>query len=169
MEGKRHEFACHQFTGNHRPYHSAFVVADHLAMDRSLRGWPKASSALCYTLAISTWMLSVLTAAATAFYQWQLHTTSEEISLLSNGTTQTMNIVYITVIQTPLSRIADALNAPVPVLAWPWCAGLVVMGTRFAGSFFCLERCAYRQISQRYRLAWEQELKRLSAAPGLKM
>src|SRR5688572_9921063 len=103
-----------------------------------LRLCPKASSAVRYTFAMSILMLSVLTTAATAVYEWQLHATSDEISVLLNDLTQTLQTVYITASQTLLSRIVDMLNASVPLLAWLWCAGLVVMGTRFGGSFFYL-------------------------------
>src|SRR5688500_10775966 len=100
-----------------------------------LRLCPKASSAVRYTFAISILMLSVLITAATAVYEWQLHKTSDKISVLSNGTTQTMHTAYITAKQTLFMGIVDALNASVPLLGWLWCAGLVVMGTRFGGSF----------------------------------
>lgn len=133
-----------------------------------LRLWPRASSAIRYTLAISTLMLSVLTTAATAVYEWQLHTTSEAIAALSNGAVQPLHLVYITVKQTLLSRIADALNASVPILAWLWCAGLVVMGIRFGGSFFYLRTLRAEKHIAAVPPAWEQELKRLSRAIGLR-
>jgi beta-lactamase regulating signal transducer with metallopeptidase domain len=133
-----------------------------------LRLFPKASSAVRYAFAISILMLSVLTTAATAVYEWQLHATSKEISALPNGTTQTMDIVYITVTQTLLSRIADALNAAVPILAWLWCAGLVVMGARFGGSFFYLRTLRAQENITAIPPVWEQELKRLSIALGLR-
>src|SRR5215208_3857492 len=66
---------------------------------------PKASSAVRYIFAISILILSVVTTATTAVYEWQLHAVSEAISALSNGTTQTMEIVYISDTQTFLSRI----------------------------------------------------------------
>lgn len=133
-----------------------------------LRLCPKASSAVRYTFAISILMLSVLTTAATAVYEWQSHATSEEISALPNGTTQTMHIVYITVTQTLLSRIVDALNTSVPILAWLWCAGLVVMGARFGGSFFYLRTLRAQENIAAIPPVWEQELKRLSRALGLR-
>lgn len=133
-----------------------------------LRLWPRASSAVRYTLAISTLMLSVLTTAATAVYEWQLHATGEEISALSNGTTQAMRTVYITVKQTFLSRIVDALNASVPILAWLWCAGLVVMGARFGGSFFYLRTLRAQENIAAISPVWKQELNRLSGALGLR-
>ena len=133
-----------------------------------LRLCPKASSSVRYTFAISILMLSVLTTAATALYEWQLHTTSDEISVLSNGTTQTMHTVYITVSQTLFSRIVDALNASVPLLAWLWCAGLVVMGTRFSGSFFYLRTLRAQENIAAISPFWEQELKRISGALGVR-
>jgi beta-lactamase regulating signal transducer with metallopeptidase domain len=133
-----------------------------------LRLFPTASSAVRYTFAISILILSVLTTVGTAVYEWQLHTTSEKISELPNGTTQTIDIEYITNTQTLLSRIVDALNTSVPVLAWLWCAGLVVMGARFSGSFFYLRAlCAQENIAA-IPPVWEQELKRLSIALGLR-
>jgi len=133
-----------------------------------LRLCPKASSAVRYTFAISILMLSVLTTAATAVYEWQSHTTGEEVSALSNGTAQTMDIVYITATQTLLSRLVDALNASVPILAWLWCAGLVVMGARFGGSFFYLRTLRAQENIAAIPPVWEQELKRLSRALGLR-
>lgn len=133
-----------------------------------LRLCPKASSAVRYTFAISILILSVLTTAATAVYEWQLHPTSDEISVLSNGTTQTMHTAYITVRQTLLSRIVDALNASVPYLAWLWCTGLVVMGTRFGGSFFYLRTLRAQENISAITPFWEQELKRISGALGLR-
>lgn len=133
-----------------------------------LRLCPKASSAVRYTFALSILMLSVLTTAATAVYEWQLHATSEKIAALPNGTAQTMDIVYITVTQTLLSRMADALNASVPILAWLWCAGLVVMGARFGGSFFYLKTLRAQENIVAIPPVWKQELKRLSIALGLR-
>ncbi len=129
---------------------------------------PKASSAVRYTFATSILMLSVLTTATTAVYEWQLHTTSDEISGLSNNTTQTMHTAYITVSQTLFSRIVDALNASVPLLAWLWCTGLVVMGTRFGGSFFYLRTLRAQKNIAAISPFWELELKRLSRALGLR-
>jgi beta-lactamase regulating signal transducer with metallopeptidase domain len=133
-----------------------------------LRLCPKASSAVRYTFAISILMLSVLTTAATAVYEWQLHATSDEIAVLSNGTTQTMHAAYITVKQTLLSGIVDTLNTAVPLLAWLWCAGLVVMGTRFGGSFFYLRTLRAQKNIAAISPFWEQELKRLSSALGVR-
>lgn len=133
-----------------------------------LRLCPKASSAVRYTFAISILMLSVLTTAATAIYEWQLHATSEAIAALPNGNAQPMDIVYITVTQTLLSRIVDALNASVPILAWLWCAGLVVMGARFGGSFFYLRTLRAQENIAMISPVWKQELKRLSRALGLR-
>jgi beta-lactamase regulating signal transducer with metallopeptidase domain len=133
-----------------------------------LRLCPKASSPIRYTLAISTLILSVLTTVATAVYEWQLHATSEETFALSNGTAQTMEIVYITVKETLLSRITDALNASVPLLAWLWCAGLVVMGARFGGSFFYLRTLRAHKNIAAISPVWQQGLKRLSRALGLR-
>jgi beta-lactamase regulating signal transducer with metallopeptidase domain len=133
-----------------------------------LRLCPKASSAVRYTFAISILMLSVLITAATAVYEWQLHAASEEISALPNGTTQTMDIVYITVTQTFLSRIIDALHASIPILPWLWCAGLVVMGARFGGSFFYLRTLRAQENIAAIPPVWEQELRRLSRALGLR-
>jgi beta-lactamase regulating signal transducer with metallopeptidase domain len=132
-----------------------------------LRLWPKASSAVRYALAFSTLMLSVFTTAATAVYEWQLHATIEEVAALSNGTAQTMHTIYITVKQTLISRIVDALNAAVPILAWLWCAGLVVMGARFGGSFFYLRTLRAQENIAAISPVWEQELKRLSRTLGL--
>src|SRR5688572_14069235 len=81
-----------------------------------LRLFPKASSAVRYTFAISILMLSVLITAGTAVYEWQLYATSDEISVISNGTTQTMHTAYITVKQTLFTKIVDALNTSVPLL-----------------------------------------------------
>jgi beta-lactamase regulating signal transducer with metallopeptidase domain len=133
-----------------------------------LRLCPKASSAVRYTLAISTLMLAVLTTATTAVYEWQSHATTEEISARPERTTQTVHTLYITVKQTFLSRIADALNASVPILAWLWCAGLVVMGARFGGSFFYLRKLRARENIEAMSPVWEQEVKRLSIALGLR-
>lgn len=133
-----------------------------------LRLCPKASSAIRYTLAISTLMVSVLTTATTAVYEWQLHASSEGISALSNGTVQTMEIVYVTVNQTVLSRIVDALHVSVPLLAWLWCVGLVVMGARFGGSFFYLRTLRAHNNIAAISPVWEQQLKRLSGALGLR-
>lgn len=129
---------------------------------------PKASSSVRYTFAISILTLSVLTTAATAVYEWQSHATGDEISVLSNGTTQTIHTAYITVSQTLLSRIVDALNASVSSLAWLWCTGLVVMGTRFGGSFFYLRTLRAQKNIAAISPFWEQELKRLSRALGLR-
>lgn len=131
-----------------------------------LRLCPKASSAVRYAFAISILILSVLTIAATAVYEWQLHATDEEIAL-PNVTIQTMNSVDIAVTQTLLSRIVDVLNASVPTLAWFWCAGLVVMGARFSGSFFYLRTLRAQDNIAAISPVWEQELKRLSVALGL--
>jgi beta-lactamase regulating signal transducer with metallopeptidase domain len=133
-----------------------------------LRLCPKASSAVRYTFAISILMLAVLTTAATAVYEWQLHATSDEISVLSSDITQTLQTVHVTASQTLLSRIIDTLNASVPLLAWLWCAGLVVMGTRFGGSFFYLRTLRAQKNIAATSPFWEQELKRLSRALGLR-
>lgn len=133
-----------------------------------LRLCPKASSSVRYTFAISILMLSVLTTAATAVYEWQLHATSDEISVLYSGATQSTHTAYITVSQTLLSRIVDALNASVPLLAWLWCAGLVVMGTRFGGSFFYLRTLRAPDNIAAIAPFWDQELKRISGALGLR-
>jgi beta-lactamase regulating signal transducer with metallopeptidase domain len=133
-----------------------------------LRLWSKASSEVRYTLAITTLILSVLTTVATAVYEWQSHVTSEEVFALSNGTAQTMHTVYITVKQNGLSKIVDALNASVPMLAWLWCAGLVVMGARFGGSFFYLRTLRAQKNIAAISPVWAQEGKRLSRALGLR-
>jgi beta-lactamase regulating signal transducer with metallopeptidase domain len=130
--------------------------------------WPKASSAVRYTLAISTLVLSVLTTAATAIYEWQSHATIEAISVLPNGTTQTLAIEYSTATQTLLSRITDAVNTSVPVFAWLWCAGLVVMSARFGGSFFYLGTLRAQENIEAISPVWKQELKRLSGVVGLR-
>jgi beta-lactamase regulating signal transducer with metallopeptidase domain len=132
-----------------------------------LRLWPKASSTVRYILAISTLMLSVLATAATTVFEWQSHATGEEVSALSNGTAHSIHTTYITVKETVLSNILDALNASVPIVAWLWCAGLVVMATRFAGSFFYL-RTLRAQKNITALPAWEHELKRLAIALRLK-
>lgn len=133
-----------------------------------LRLCPKASSAVRYTFAISILILSVLATAVTAVYEWQLHATSDEIFVLSNGTTQTMHTTYLTVSQTLLSRIVDVLNASVPLLTWLWCIGLVVMGTRFSGSFFYLRTLRAQENIAAISPFWEEELKRISGALGLR-
>jgi beta-lactamase regulating signal transducer with metallopeptidase domain len=130
--------------------------------------WPKASSAVRYTLAISTLVLSVLTTAATAIYEWQSHATIEAISVLPNGTTQTLAIEYSTATQTLLSRITDSVNTSVPVFAWLWCAGLVVMSARFGGSFFYLGTLRAQENIEAISPVWKQELKRLSGVVGLR-
>lgn len=129
-----------------------------------LRLCPKASSAVRYNVSITILMLSVLTVAATAVYEWQLHATGDEIFVLSNGTTQNMHTAYITAKQTLLSGIVDALNASVPLLAWLWCAGLVVMATRFGGSFFYLRTLRAQKNIAAISPFWEQQLRRLSRA-----
>src|SRR5690606_2578304 len=53
-------------------------------------------------------------------------------------------------------------------LAWLWFAGLVVMGTRFAGSFFYLRILRAQKNIAATSPFWEQELKRLSRAVGLR-
>jgi beta-lactamase regulating signal transducer with metallopeptidase domain len=133
-----------------------------------LRLWRKASSAARYILAISILLLSVVATAGTAVYEWQLYTTGEEVSVLSIGTAQIMNTVYITVKQTVLTRIANVLNASLPVLAWIWCAGLFVMGTRFAGSFFYLRTLRAHKNIAATPSVYKQELRRLSRALGLR-
>ena len=133
-----------------------------------LRLWPKASSAVRYAFAISILVLSVLTTAATAVYEWQLHAPSETIAALPNGSSQTLEVLYIPATQTILTRITDAMNASVPVLAWLWCAGLVVMGTRFGGSFSYLRTLRAQENIAAVPPVWKQELKRLSGALGLR-
>ena len=118
----------------------------------------KASSSVRYAFAISILTLSVLTTVATAVYEWQLHATSDKISVLSSGTTQPVNTAYITVGQTLLSRIVDALNASVTSLAWLWCTGLVAMGIRFGGSFFYLRTLRAQKNITAISPFWEQEL-----------
>jgi bla regulator protein blaR1 len=133
-----------------------------------LRLWPRASSSARYTLAILTLMLSVLATTATAVYEWQSNATSEEVSALSDGTVQAIHTAYITVKQTVSSRIIDGLNTSLPVLAWLWCAGLVVMGTRFAGSFFYLGTLRAKDNIGAIAPVWEQKLKSLSSDLGLR-
>ncbi|MBL0744676.1 M56 family metallopeptidase [Chryseolinea lacunae] len=133
-----------------------------------LKLFPKASSTVRYTLAISTLMLCVLTTAATAVYEWQWHATSEQLSTLPDRTTQSVQTLSLVVSQTLLSKIADALNAAVPILAWGWCAGLVVMGTRFGGSFFYLKKLRAPANIEATAPVWQQEVKRLSVALGLR-
>jgi beta-lactamase regulating signal transducer with metallopeptidase domain len=133
-----------------------------------LRLCPRASSAVRYTFAISTLLLSVLATAVTVIYEWQSYTTIEEISTLPERTTETMHTLYVTAKQTLLSRLADALNASVPILAWLWCAGLMVMSTRFGGSFFYLRKLRARENISAVPPIWEEEIKRLSIALGLR-
>lgn len=132
-----------------------------------LRLWPKASSAVRYTFAISILMLCVLTTIITAVYEWRLYAASEEISSLSNGTTQTLHVVYTTIKKNLLSRLVDALYASAPILAWLWCAGLVVMGTRFSGSFYYLKTLRAQENTVAIAPFWVQEFKRLSKSLGL--
>lgn len=135
----------------------------------ALRLLPKASSGVRYTLAISTLVLSVLATTATAVYEWESYTTGEDVSALSNGIAQTMSTVVITTVkQSVLSTIANALNASVPILAWLWCAGLVVMGTRFGGSFFYLKTLRAQENITPISPFWKQELKRLSSTLDLR-
>ncbi len=133
-----------------------------------LRLWPKASSDVRYTLAISTLMLSVLTTAATAVNAWQSHVTDEGVSIQSHDTAETMPIVYITIKQHVSSTIVDELNASVPIFAWLWFTGLVVMGIRFAGSFFYLSRLRAHENIAAISPVWQNELKRLSLALRLR-
>jgi beta-lactamase regulating signal transducer with metallopeptidase domain len=133
-----------------------------------LKLWPRASSSVRYTLAILTLMLSVLATAATAVYEWHSNATSEQLTALSNDQVQAIHTAYITVKQTVSSRIIDALITSLPVLAWLWCAGLVVMGTRFAGSFFYLGTLRAKDNIAAIAPAWKQKLKSLSRDLGLR-
>jgi beta-lactamase regulating signal transducer with metallopeptidase domain len=133
-----------------------------------LRLWPKASSAVRYTLAISTLILSVLVTGATVVYEWQLYATSGEVSAPTNITTLDMHTAYISAKQTVLSTIVHALNTSVPILAWLWCAGLVVMGARFGGSFFYLRTLRAQKYIAEVSPVLKQELKRLSRALDLR-
>jgi beta-lactamase regulating signal transducer with metallopeptidase domain len=133
-----------------------------------LKLWPKASSSVRYMLAISTLIVCVLTTAATTVYEWQSYATSKEVSALSNDTSQPLQAVYINVKQPVVSRIMDVLNTSVPLLAWFWCVGLVVMGARFGGSLFYLRTLRAQENIIAIPDVWEQELKRLSIALGLR-
>lgn len=133
-----------------------------------LRLWPRAYSAVRYALAISTLMLAVLVTGATAVYEWQSQTNSKEIAVGPNDTTQAIDTVHITVRRTLLSRMVDAMDASVPVLAWLWCAGLVVMGARFGGSFFYLRTLRAQPNISPIAPVWEKALQRLSRSIGLR-
>lgn len=134
----------------------------------ALRLWPKASSSVRYALSISILILSILATAATVVYGWQTQMTSEEISGVTGGSGQTIEIVYIKVKQTILTGIANALNASAPILAWLWCTGLVLMGARFGGSVFYLNTLRAQENTAAISPIWEHELKRLSQALGLR-
>jgi beta-lactamase regulating signal transducer with metallopeptidase domain len=133
-----------------------------------LRFLPRASSELRYILAISTLILSVLATAGTAVHEWQSNIIGEGISVVSHRTADNIETIYITAKQTVSSKIVDILDASVPMLAWLWCAGLVVMGARFGGSFFYLRRLRAQENIAAISPVWQQELKRLSCLVDLR-
>jgi beta-lactamase regulating signal transducer with metallopeptidase domain len=133
-----------------------------------LKLWPKASSTIRYGIAIATLILCVVAIAATAIYQSRLHEVQEEVSALSISNGENMRTANITVKQTVLSRIMDALDACTPIVAWGWCAGLVVMGLRFGGSFFYLKTLRAKRNIEAVSDGCMQELERLSKALGMK-
>jgi beta-lactamase regulating signal transducer with metallopeptidase domain len=133
-----------------------------------LRLFPRASSAVRYALAMSTLMLSVFAVVSTAVYEWQLQARGEDVSAVSIAAGHAVQTLYIAVEQTGLSRIVNALNASVPIVAWLWCAGLLVMGTRFGGSFFYLRTLRAAENIEAIPPAWKQELKRLRRALGIR-
>lgn len=133
-----------------------------------LRLFPRASSAARYALAVSTLLLSVFAVVSTAVYEWQLQATGEDVSAVSIAAGHAVQTLYIAVEQTGLSRIVNALNASVPIVAWLWCAGLLVMGTRFGGSFLYLRTLRAPENIEAIPPAWKQELRRLARALGIR-
>ena len=132
------------------------------------RLWPKASSAIRYAMALATLTLAVLVTGATAFYQWDSYAITEEISLITIGHTQDTAAADVNVSEAFLSRIARMLNTSLPILAWLWCAGLVVMGTRFAGSLYYVRMLRAQVNTEPISPEWKRQLKRLSQELRLK-
>ena len=133
-----------------------------------LKIWPKASSALHYTLAISTLILSVVLTTAIGVYEWQHQATRGEIPVLLVSETSKVHTGYIAVNRTLLSTIIESLNFCAPVLAWLWCAGIIVMAARFGGSMFYLRKLRAQKNITPISAVWKNKLHLLSEAIGVK-
>lgn len=132
-----------------------------------LRLWPKASSTVRYTLAIATLILCVLVTGTTAVYEWQSYSSIQEATGLSTEEVGTVEVIHYSVEQTLVSKAINVINTAAPMLTWLWCAGLVVMGVRFGGSFYYLSTLRSRQHVSDVPREWKTELKRLSTSLGL--